>query len=62
MIEGARAMVRPGLIFLLGMGALFIVLEGIESPNADWWVRIFFAVIVEWVIERPALKLMKGEK
>lgn len=58
-IEGMRAMVRPMLLWILGMGAFFFLVEGITGDLVDWWVRIWFAGCAEWILERPALKVLK---
>ena len=59
LMEAVRTAVRPALLFLLGMGTLVMILEGISGEFADWWMRLFLVGAAEWIIERPALKLAK---
>ena len=61
-IEIVRAILRPLLIIMLGVGTFLLIVNDIDTEFAQWWMRIFYGGAAEWIVERPVLKALKGAK
>jgi len=45
------------LVFALTMGALFILLEGIDSTASEYWTYAWLAVVAKVVLKQPISSL-----
>ena len=57
--ERIRTLVRPMLLFMLTLGSIAIIMEGITGNGAEWWLWIWKAGCIEYLLERPVLKALK---
>jgi len=61
-MELMRAMLRPLLIIGMGIGTFLLIINDVDTEFAQWWMRIFYGGAAEWILERPAIKALKGVK
>lgn len=55
--EAVRTATRPAILFILLMGALYMIVNGIEGIWATAWISTALAGAGEWILERPILKV-----
>ena len=52
-----RAAYRPILISFLGFGSFYFITNRLGGEWVEWWHRAFIFGGVEWVLERPVVKI-----
>jgi len=57
-----KTLMRPILITGMGVAAFYFIVAGIDTEATQWWIKIFFAGVVEWIIERPVIKVATKSK
>ena len=55
-IEFIRAALRPVLLLLMTFGTYLLIINDIDTEWAQWWMRLNFAGLAEWIVERPIIK------
>jgi hypothetical protein len=60
--EFIRAVVRPILIFFLGVSSFLLIInyDVLSGPWPDIWIAIFAFGGCEWILERPIGKLLSN--
>jgi len=61
-IEILRAIVRPILIGFLGITSFWLIMNEMTGMWVDWWIGVFIFGGMEWVLERPIIKLASNIK
>jgi len=61
-IKIIRALVRPFLIFFLGLTSFLLIInyDVLSGPWPDIWIAIFAFGGCEWILERPIGKLLSN--
>ena len=57
-----RAMLRPLIIIGMGIGTFLLIVNDVDTEFAQWWMRIFFGGVAEWIMERPVIKIATRSK
>jgi len=61
-IETVRAIVRPILIFFLGLTSFLLVInyDVLSGKWVDIWIGVFVFGGCEWILERPITKVLSN--